>query len=104
MTKNIIGELHMKIQFDSNKLKSLVIEKESINWRNERQFPMPHFFSCAQMVPCMTSPIFPGYLGEIYPPESEIKLDYIEKINAISEKNDGKTYDSMDDFLKSLEE
>jgi hypothetical protein len=41
---------------------------------------------------------------EYYPPESNIRPEYIQKIKAICAKNEGKVYESMDDFLRSLEE
>lgn len=94
----------MKLQFDSAKIDSLIIERGTNNWQNEHQFQTPQYFSCAQIVPCMTASSFPNPFGEIYPPESAINSNYIAKIETIYESEAGKKYESMDDFIKSLEE
>jgi hypothetical protein len=39
-----------------------------------------------------------------YPPESEIRPEFIQKIEKICEEDAGKVYGSMNDFLKSLDE
>jgi len=41
---------------------------------------------------------------EEYPPEPALKPEYVQRIKTIRESNEGKVYNSIDDFFRSLKE
>ena len=98
----------MKLEFDFKKMEQPYSKESRFEWRNERPFTLPQYFTCMQGVPCEITTYLHQFKlvgeDEIYPHESAYKPEFIQKIKNILTKDEGNVYNSMDDFLKRLEE